>query len=420
MGFGDSRKKRQLDSRLSSVVELRTDGRTQEARVWGEQVLEDAEALVGPDDRITLYAREELALTYFDDDPQRARELLEQLVPDYERVFGRDSMEGLTLRCQLPGTYGLIGDHENARALAATLAIECERELGEDHPHTQKMRETVATAERELAQGALVNLLSAKWTTDGLVPDAEAQEARERCAVLLASARSHRLVARMQPLGGGADWLEWQAALTAGVVEATQVFYEDRAELLRADWITTPKREYQIVPPVDGAAEGVVANVEGVRHGDVNDALQATSFAELLAVSPVRTSAAVIGERRYVVLQYERPPAAVLRWLARGENRTTGLVSTRLWLDAETAELVRAETELPVEALSTSAELFQFRAVEFEEHRRNVEIVLYRTDRGLPAREGSVELTQVFGSYGDEIVIDEPHSEGVFELHETP
>jgi hypothetical protein len=224
----------------------------------------------------------------------------------------------------------------------------------------------------------------------------------------------------MQPLGGGADWLEWQAALSAGVVEATQVFYEDRAELLRADWITTPKREYQIVPPVDGAAEGVVANVEGVRHGDVNDALQATSFAELLAVSPVRTSAAVIGERRYVVLQYERPPAAVLRWLARGENRTTGLVSTRLWLDAETAELVRAETELPVEALSTSAELFQFRAVEFEEHRRNVEIVLYRTDRGLPAREGSVELTQVFGSYGDEIVIDEPHSEGVFELHETP
>lgn len=103
MGFGDSCRKRQLDSRLSSVVELRTDGRTQEARAWGEQVLEDAEALVGPDDRITLFAREELALTYFDDDPQRARQLLEELVPDYERVFGRDSTEALTSPCRRAG-----------------------------------------------------------------------------------------------------------------------------------------------------------------------------------------------------------------------------------------------------------------------------------------------------------------------------
>jgi hypothetical protein len=419
VGFSDSIRKRRLQSRLDRLLELRTDGRTDEARAAGEQLLEDAEALVGPDDPITLYTREELALTYFDDEPQRARELLEELLADEERVFGRESMEALTLRCHLPGMYGLIGDHENARALAATLAIECERELGEDHPHTRKMRETVATAERELAQARLVNLLSAKWTPEGdPVPEAEAQQIRERSGAVLGTSRPYRSVARLQARGGGKDWLEWQLAYAGGLVEATQFAYEDGSEALRQGWLTTPAREYQIIPSVGGTEQGVIANAHGARHDDVNEALLTPALAELLNKSPVRAYS-VTEEARYVVLQYDQPPPAVLRWLARNENGTNGLGSTRLWVDAETAELVRAETDLPVEVLSTSEELFQFRAVGFEEDGRNVEIEMYRADRGLPAREGRVELRQVFGSYGEEITIDEPDSEGVFEFDET-
>jgi len=421
MAFGDSRKKRQLDSRLTTVLELRTDGRTEEARVAGEQVLRDAETQLGPDDRITLFAREELALTYADDDPQRARELLEKLLPDYERVFGRDSMEVLTLRCHLPGIYGLGGDHEKARTLAASLATECKHVLGEAHPHTEKMRQTLVTAEQELSQAPLLQLLSVQWVTDGAIPDTEAQEVRGRCAALLAKSPSYRSITRLQPLGGGVpEWFEWQAARSADVIEATQLLYEDGAEELRQSWITTPDREYQIIPSAAGPEEGLIAIAQGVRHDDVNDAVLAVGLSELLDESPARSSAAVIGARRYVVHEYDRSSDIVLRWLGRHENRTTDVVKTRLWLDAETAELVRAETTFPVEALSTSEELFQFRLVGFEEHRRKVEVELYRADRGLPAREGSLELIQVFGGYGEAISIDEPDSEGVFEFDETP
>src|SRR5207245_10057151 len=125
-----------------------------------EKLVSEAREALGPDNTETLFAREALAMSYAYDAPARGLQLVGELLPEYERVFGKESRELLILRAHLPGLHGVSGDHKKARETAAELLPQFELVFGVDGDETRELRANLRYADEQIAQQEIEQLLA--------------------------------------------------------------------------------------------------------------------------------------------------------------------------------------------------------------------------------------------------------------------
>ncbi|MFF0706192.1 FxSxx-COOH system tetratricopeptide repeat protein [Streptomyces tendae] len=102
-------------------------------------------AVLGPDHPGSLAARKNLAHWLGKGgDETGAVAVIEQLLPDIERVWGPDDPNTLSARIDLAGWRGNAGDAAGAVALIEQLLPDMVRVLGTDHPHTLAARANLA------------------------------------------------------------------------------------------------------------------------------------------------------------------------------------------------------------------------------------------------------------------------------------
>ena len=77
-------------------------------------------------------------------DAREALRLSRALLPDQERVLGRDHPDTLRTRNNIAGWTGAVGDAREALRLFAELLPDRERVLGRDHPDTLRTRNNIA------------------------------------------------------------------------------------------------------------------------------------------------------------------------------------------------------------------------------------------------------------------------------------
>ena len=78
-------------------------------------------------------------------DARQALRLFTELLPDQERVLGRDHPDTLTTRSNIARWTGEVGDAREALRLFAELLPDQERVLGRDHPDTLTTRSNIAS-----------------------------------------------------------------------------------------------------------------------------------------------------------------------------------------------------------------------------------------------------------------------------------
>ncbi len=66
-----------------------------------------------------------------------------ELLPDRERVLGRDHPDTLRTRNNIAHWTGRVGEAREALRLFAELRLDMERVLGRDHPDTLRTQETI-------------------------------------------------------------------------------------------------------------------------------------------------------------------------------------------------------------------------------------------------------------------------------------
>jgi hypothetical protein len=179
-------------------------GEYQKARAHYERLLEEAFRLFGPDDANTLHVRASLANTYAEEAPERACELLEEVVRDCARVFGPGGEIGLRPRFDLAGVYGQMGDYAACHKLSVALLADCERVLGPLEELTAKVREVVAHSAGDLAHSQLGHLLDlSAESLEEQPPPADWEERLGRCAANVEGATTYRarLATRFSSLG---------------------------------------------------------------------------------------------------------------------------------------------------------------------------------------------------------------------------
>ena len=80
-------------------------------------------------------------------DAREALRLFTELLPDQERVLGRDHPDTLTTRNNIAGWTGSVGDAREALRLFTELLPDQERVLGRDHPDTLETQEAIKLLE---------------------------------------------------------------------------------------------------------------------------------------------------------------------------------------------------------------------------------------------------------------------------------
>ena len=78
-------------------------------------------------------------------DAREALRLFTELLPDRERVLGRDHPDTLTTRNNIAHWTGAVGDAREALRLFTELLPDQERVLGRDHPDTLTTRNNIAS-----------------------------------------------------------------------------------------------------------------------------------------------------------------------------------------------------------------------------------------------------------------------------------
>jgi NACHT domain/Tetratricopeptide repeat len=97
------------------------------------------------DDQVLLTTRNNIAgFTGQSGDVSRGLELCQQLLPDQERVLGKDHPQILTNRNNIAGFTGQSGDVRRGLELYQQLLPDQERVLGKDHPETLRTRNNIA------------------------------------------------------------------------------------------------------------------------------------------------------------------------------------------------------------------------------------------------------------------------------------
>jgi hypothetical protein len=121
----------------------------------GEPLLEDAKRVLGPDDRTTLAARNNLANAYrVAGGYAEAIPLLEQTLAAFERVLGPDHPDTLRSRGSLALTYQDSGRTAKAIPLFEQTLADRERVLGLDHQDTLAARDNLAVAYQDAGWAA--------------------------------------------------------------------------------------------------------------------------------------------------------------------------------------------------------------------------------------------------------------------------
>jgi hypothetical protein len=77
-------------------------------------------------------------------DGRQALRLFKELLPDRERVLGKDHPDTLTTRGNIAAWIGESGDQREALRLFKELLPDQERVLGRDHPNTLSTRKNIA------------------------------------------------------------------------------------------------------------------------------------------------------------------------------------------------------------------------------------------------------------------------------------
>jgi tetratricopeptide (TPR) repeat protein len=150
------------ESALSPEHPVALEARTALARLlieigdWGpaaetlDRLIEDSERNLGPDDDTTLDARALRAIaTLHAGDFDEAKAQLDELLPHRERVFGETHPDAVELR--LIRANLTMGDQpERAKEIQEEVVHFAEEALGSDHPHVLDARSTLAQTIRDL------------------------------------------------------------------------------------------------------------------------------------------------------------------------------------------------------------------------------------------------------------------------------
>ena len=116
-----------------------------EALLLFQALLPDQERVIGKDHPDTMRARNSIAAyTGYTGDAAGALALFHALLPDNERVLGKDHPDTLTTRNNIAHWTGESGDAAGALALFQALSPDRERVQGKDHPGTLRTRNNIA------------------------------------------------------------------------------------------------------------------------------------------------------------------------------------------------------------------------------------------------------------------------------------
>jgi hypothetical protein len=308
------------------------------ARLYGE-VADRAAAARGPDDPISLTAREDSAASYLAaGELERGRRLLVDLIPEMEsaRSLGPDSEYTINARLNLAASYGVQGDHAKVCDLVAPEIERAERALGAEHTTTFEAREALATAERELAEPELDRLLGTS-TDQGVLPGSEDWgQLRLRFNASLDAQTSYRSKRRMDvrsPESTGS--VEWMIEVgQSGDVRVLQTIRESGDELHDL-WVVIGRHRFQNV----GAwVDTSTWPAEEQQEDDLRDrSLKVDILREILDTEP--TQVAPLGDG------YVAEFATVPRFVKADNSDVAARERTVLWLGSDD-RMTRARFDL--------------------------------------------------------------------------
>ncbi|MFI6597026.1 tetratricopeptide repeat protein [Nonomuraea sp. NPDC050536] len=111
------------------------------------QNVADCERVLGPHDRLTLYAISDLADAYgVMDDEQEALRLYRHVLAEWERIAGPDDEETVEARSDVARSLDDSGQHELAVPLHESVVAHYERTLGPDHRKTLRAHRRLANS----------------------------------------------------------------------------------------------------------------------------------------------------------------------------------------------------------------------------------------------------------------------------------
>jgi hypothetical protein len=376
-----------FDKHMQEALGLREAGRTEEARALYEQLVVEATELHGADAELTLLTRGCLANTY-QDDPERAVQLLEQIVEDGEGLYGPVDDGRLAPRLDLALAYGRAGDYAKCHKLSEELLADCDRLLGPEHRHTVKARYLAEESASELARAELAAFLEAP--RDSFAEELAPTDWQERLlagASTIEAARSYR--ARMiwdskSPSGASDDGMHFEYDF--------EFVRPDRFHLGRDtgqdfdEWIVLGDEHYRnagLWLPVDN-------DETKEEHEREDGKLLAASYLDLLrGTAPIAVSVLRGEQGAYLAAEYATVTEA---WSDFFEGAASPREArTSIWVDVATGLLRRAEGSF---------------------------VIMLPPEDGTEATEAGTELGQSFKhgftSYDEDIVIERP--ETAFEL----
>jgi hypothetical protein len=326
-------------------------GEMAEARALYERLVVEATELYGAYGELTLLTRGCLANTYRDDAPERACLLLEQVVRDAERVLGPVDDGRLAPRLDLAAMYGQAGDHGKCHELSRALLADCDRLLGSEHPRTAQARNLLRQSAGGLAQAELAALLDIP--RDSFAEEPAPAGWKERllaAASLIETARSYR--ARML----------WDTRLS-GAASDEDLHFEYDFEFVRPDRFHVVRGAWKqggwagLEPGWGEFDEWIVLGAEHYRqpmwwlvdddetkaeHEREDRKLLADSYLELLrGTAPIAVHIRRGEQAAYLVAEY---PTVAQAWSDLHEGSSSLLdARTSLWIELATGLVRRAE-----------------------------------------------------------------------------
>jgi hypothetical protein len=350
---------RDIPKKLERAAEARGKGELGRAAQLYEEIARDAAAWRGPDDGITLTAREDAALVRLEaGEIDRACDLLLGLVGEMELApsLGPDHRHTIRARVNLATAVGARGEHAAAYDLLTSEAPRAVRVLGPDDPDTFVVEENLANAGRRLAEPVLDRLLTLDPGTDAPISDPQRWAPRVARALELtrgySSCRSKSKVAMSrgdQDRGG----MEWQVdEAPENRLRVFQTMHVPPSEDLFDRWVVVDDRRYQDV----GFWVDVSNKPEDERATDrqLDAALRLSACTALLTSQSASGREVDVGNEQYFYLEYQDAPALLRGW--QGEVIPE---RTHVWLRSEDDTVVLVDCSAHLQANDERIELRQ-------------------------------------------------------------
>lgn len=330
---------------VAEATALCEQGRLEDGRKRLEKLVSEAEEALGTDNTETLFAREALAMSYVYDAPAEGLQLVGELLPEYERVFGNETRELLILRAHLPGLYGVSGDHKKARETATELLPQFERFFGVDGDETSELRANLRYADEQIAQQEIERVLALGIDTAARTTPADDWRDRvRRAAEQYASASAYR--SRLFVRGTGEEegsTVEWQIELVRPNKLHVLQLAREHDEELADEWIVLGEDRYQNA--------GLWFKPDEDPNKELNQFLTADKYVELLREGTPTSAATTTSPptSAYLALDYEAIPAAFREYLSGEEVTASPAGQTKVWIDTTNDTLGRVDVSMTVQ-----------------------------------------------------------------------